>query len=228
VSVEGDKDQARLAWKSLGGGDSSLGDDIFTKQKTERFNTKFIEPPSLEDTTSSGNADRNNGPYVYEYQGEILTGTIVDRVFEMESRLNAKIPPDQQQSETETKNKAQFINSSGDGDATTTTLKYETTKGATVSLAVVERTIEKPNENGFGHNELVRITTAAGGLVPGNIIKAARVKRRFRRGYDKEGNRIVEGLEIVKTFRVLDGVAGDLPTSTTKSQIQFSRPSSSS
>jgi len=218
VSVEGDKDQARLAWKTLGGGDSSGGDDIFTKQEIERFTTKFIEPPlptqSSSDNTSAGTT---NNPYQYEFEGEMLTGVIVDRVFEIESRLNAKIPPEQQ---TVSENKAQFITDGGDATA----LKYETTKGATVALAVVDRTIEIPNENGFGCNELVRITTAAGGLIPGNIIKAARVKRRFRRAFDKDGNRIVEGLEIVKTYRVLDGVSGEIPTSTTKSQIQLSRP----
>jgi len=218
VLAEGDKDQARLAWKLLGGGDTSVSDDIFSKQKTERFYTKFIEPP----TPSS---DTGKNPYGYGYQGQTLTGVIVDRAFEMESRLNEKIPQEQQTTSNNNKNTAQRING---GDENTTALKYDTVKGATVALSVVERTIESPSENGFGYNELVRITTAAGGLAPGNVIRAARVKRRFRRAFDKDGNRVVEGLEIVKTFRVLDGVAGEIPTSTTKSQIQFSRPSSTS
>ena len=55
--------------------------------------------------------------------------------------------------------------------------------------------------------------------------KAARVQRRYRRSFDSSGNRVVEGLEIVKTFRVLDGVAGlEMPTSTTKSQLRLIRP----
>ena len=37
---------------------------------------------------------------------------------------------------------------------------------------------------------------------------------------------VVEGLEIVKTFRVLDGVAGvEMPTSTAKSKLRLTRPS---
>ena len=36
---------------------------------------------------------------------------------------------------------------------------------------------------------------------------------------------VVEGLEIVKTYRVLDGVAGiEFPTSTTKSTLRLTRP----
>lgn len=221
--AEGDKDQARLAWKVLGGGDSSLSDDVFAKQKIERFTTKFIDPPSLLSPSDSPSNTKN--PYEYEYEGKTLTGVIVDRAFDMESRLNEKISQDQQKT-TDAKNTAHLTGTGTITDAAT--LKYETTKGATVALTVVERTIEPPSENGFGYNELVRITTAAGGLAPGNVVRAARVKRRFRRAFDKDGNRVVEGLEIVKTYRVLDGVAGEIPTSTTKSQIQLSRPSSTS
>jgi len=226
VLVEGDKDQARLAWKVLGGGDTSISDDIFAKQMMERYSTKFIDPPP---TTTTGTTATTKNPYGYEYQGQTLTGVIVDRVFEMESRLNEKIPQEQQTAggnNNTNKNIGQRINNDEGGDFTA--FKYETSKGATVELTVVERTIEAPSENGFGFNELIRITTAAGGLMPGNVIRAVRVKRRFRRAFDKDGNRVVEGLEIVKTFRVLDGVAGEIPTSTTKSQIQFLRPASTS
>ena len=44
----------------------------------------------------------------------------------------------------------------------------------------------------FGFNELVRVTSAAGGLFGGSqLIKAARVQRRYRRGYTDAGDRIL-------------------------------------
>ena len=59
---------------------------------------------------------------------------------------------------------------------------------------------------------------------PTDIIYAARVQRRFRRALTPEGERLVEGLEILKTYRVLDGIAGvEYPTSTTKSLIRMTR-----
>ena len=84
-------------------------------------------------------------------------------------------------------------------------------------IAVVQRTVELPSEKGFGFNELLRIDD-------GIFTRAVQIKRRYRRAFDENGNRVVEGLEIMKTFRVLDGVAGtELPTSTTKSQIRLVR-----
>lgn len=86
-------------------------------------------------------------------------------------------------------------------------------------LLVVQRSVELPSDQGFGFNELIRIDD-------GPIMRAAQVKRRYRRAFDENGNRVVEGLEIMKTFRVLDGIAGtEFPTSTTKSQIRMTRPS---
>ena len=66
----------------------------------------------------------------------------------------------------------------------------------------------------------------AGGLFGSNRIqRAVKVQRRFRRAFGKDGSRIVEGLEIVKTFRVMDGIAGtEMPTSTTKSSLRLTRP----
>ena len=94
-------------------------------------------------------------------------------------------------------------------------------KGKTLELAVVDRQIELPAEEGFGFNELIRITTS------GALPRVVRVKRRYRRAYDESGkNRVIEGLEIMKTYRVLDGIAGiEMPTSTTKTQIRMTRPS---
>mmetsp|Transcript_56482 Transcript_56482/g.137091 ORF Transcript_56482/g.137091 Transcript_56482/m.137091 type:complete len:355 (-) Transcript_56482:860-1924(-) len=90
-----------------------------------------------------------------------------------------------------------------------------------IRIEVVDRSVEIPNDQGFGYDELLRIddgTTL-------NIIRAVQIKRRFRRAYDGDGNRVVEGLELVKTFRVLDGIAGtEFPTSTVKSQLTLTRP----
>lgn len=87
-----------------------------------------------------------------------------------------------------------------------------------VKLAVKSRSIELPSEKGFGFDELIRIDDGP------YIIRAVQIKRRYRRAFDESGNRLVEGLEIMKTFRVLDGVAGtELPTSVVKSQIRLRR-----
>ena len=86
------------------------------------------------------------------------------------------------------------------------------------TLFVVQRKIEPPSEQGFGFNEFY-------GITDGPFERAARVQRRYRRAFDDEGNRVIEGLEIMKTYRVLDGVAGaEMPTSTTKSVIRMTRP----
>lgn len=45
-----------------------------------------------------------------------------------------------------------------------------------------------------------------------------------RRNFEGD-QRVVEGLEVVKTFRVLDGVAGtEYPTSSIRSQLRLTRP----
>lgn len=84
-------------------------------------------------------------------------------------------------------------------------------------VAVVQRSVIVPNlEQGIvaGGQELIRITE-------GPFVRAALIKQRFRQGDSPD---VVEGLEIMKTFRVLDGVAGtEFPTSTTKSQIRLTR-----
>jgi hypothetical protein len=92
-------------------------------------------------------------------------------------------------------------------------LRYGSTK-----LIVVRRSVEVPNDDGFGFDELIRVDD-------GIVTRAVQVKRRYRRGFDDSGNRVVDGLEILKTFRVLDGIAGiEFPTSTTKSRIRQMRP----
>ena len=100
---------------------------------------------------------------------------------------------------------------------------------AQLQLKVVQRSVELPSDQGWGSNELVRIRTDAATVVGSfEIYYAARVQRRFRRATNADG-RVVEGLEIVKTYRVLDGVAGvEFPTSTTKSTIRLTRPKADS
>ena len=73
----------------------------------------------------------------------------------------------------------------------------------------------------------MRVSSAAGGLFGGaQLVKAARVKRKFRRAYADDGtSRQIEGLEIMTTYRCLDGVCGvEMPTSTTKSTLRLTRP----
>lgn len=89
--------------------------------------------------------------------------------------------------------------------------------GAGPEPAAVARTFDLQPE-GFGFDETDRWTDG--------VERALRVRRKYRRAFDKAGNREIEGLEIVQTFRVLDGVAGDLPTSTTKSTLRLARPTS--
>ena len=99
-------------------------------------------------------------------------------------------------------------------------------QGEPTELAVVERSSDL-SDAGFGFNELVRVSSAAGGLFGGaQLVKAARVKRKFRRAYADDGtSRQIEGLEIMTTYRCLDGVCGvEMPTSTTKSTLRLTRP----
>ena len=108
------------------------------------------------------------------------------------------------------------------------TLVYQRTvggRGSAAELRVVQRSVEVPSDQGWGSNELFRIrTTGSVGFGDFTIDYAARVQRRFRRSYTPSGERLVEGLEIVKTYRVLDGVAGvEMPTSTTKSTLRLTR-----
>lgn len=86
-------------------------------------------------------------------------------------------------------------------------------------LVVVSRQVEPVSDAGWGSNELFRVTNTR----PFKLVKAARVKRRFRRAYTDSGDRSIEGLELQKTYRVLDGIAGELPTSTIKSRILLTR-----
>jgi len=99
-------------------------------------------------------------------------------------------------------------------------LEYINKNKKKIQLIVKDRSNEIPNDKGFGFNELLCIQDESS-----FITRAVQMKRRYRRSYDAQGNRIVEGIEIIKTFRVLDGIAGtEYPTSTIKSAITLYRP----
>jgi hypothetical protein len=84
-----------------------------------------------------------------------------------------------------------------------------------IKLRIVKRSVEDRSDQGFGFEELIRVDETL-------ITRAVQLKRRYRPTLDENGSEILEGLEIMKTFRVLDGVTGtELPTSTTKTTIRM-------
>ena len=189
TSVEGDANQAAVAWKSLGGGDERA----FKEKLTEAYETKFVMAP--DDMTGAE----------YAYEGKTVRSAILDRYFEVFHRI------------------AGDTVAKWDPTSAPNTLTYNRNDDE-VELVVVQRKIEPPSETGFGSDELIRIKSSAGGAFKSlSVYRAARVRRRWRRGFDETtGKRVVDGLEIVTTYRVLDGVAGtEMPTSTTKSRIRM-------
>lgn len=214
VSVEGDVNQAQGAWKLLGGTIPTDGDKTgkdFQKSE-EKYSVRFVD---LRRPTDG----------IIGLDGKKYYGDILDRAYEMEERTG----------------RGGGSGSGSGGEATTTVqwdpfapniLKYERPDGSNSSpateLKVVQRKIEPQNNQGslVGSNELIRLTTKTNGPFNTNfdIVYAARVQRRWRRSTTEEGDRVVEGLEIVKTYRVLDGIAGiEFPTSTVKSTIRLTR-----
>ena len=171
------------------------GDErAFTSRATERYEVRFVDAPAGIDSS-------------YRNDGRSVRGAILDRGFEATSRIRA---PEVRWDPSDP-GRLSYSRSGRDADA--------------VGLTVVQRRIEAPNNEGFGSDELYRIGSSAGGLFgSGGVIRCARVRQRFRRGFDDAGNRIVEGLEIMTTYRVLDGVAGvEMPTSTCKSRIRLTK-----
>ena len=184
TSIEGDSGQAELAWKNLGGTGSIKNIEI--------YDTRFLLP-----------AEELNIQNAYSFEGEDFKGVVLDRGFEMASRIQAPV-----QWNIEMPDGLSYVRDGSESG---------------VEVAVVQRKLEVPNAKGFGFNELYRVTSSAGGIFGDiKVQRAVRVQRRYRRTFDEEGNRIVEGLEIMKTYRELDGIAGvEMPTSTTKSQLKF-------
>ena len=133
---------------------------------------------------------------------------VVDRSFEWASR-----------SSTTTSS------SSSSGGATSVQWNSQTPNTGTIgttSLAVIQRSVILPNlDQGIvaGGQELVRLRDGTGPLA---TTRAVQVKTRFRPAASPPYD--LEGLELVKTYRVLDGIAGtEFPTSTTKSILKLKR-----
>lgn len=168
----------------------------FTSKLTEGYEADFIAAPeNMKDAS-------------YTFDGKTMQSAILDRLSELSSRVGIEkgsIRLDTQN------NSIEYTRNKNDGP---------------INLTVVSRKIEPVTESGFGSDEIYRIYSSAGGVFAGtNVYRCARVRRRFRRGFDETtGKRILDGIEIVTTHRVLDGVAGiELPTSTCKSRLRYTQ-----
>ena len=165
----------------------------FTSKLTEVYESTFISPPTTLDDAK------------YEYEGKLLHAAILDRECELSSRTGVA------------KDMIEW-------DVKSNSISYTRDKDDKVNLTVVRRKVELPTDQGFGYDDIYRIESSAGGIFSGtNVYRAARVKRRFRRGFDETtSKRILDAIEVVTTHRVLDGIAGiELPTSTTKSRLRY-------
>jgi len=167
----------------------------FTSKLTEVYESTFIPPPTTLDDAK------------YEYEGKILQAAILDRGSELSSRTGVD------------KDTIQW-------DVKRNSLSYTRNQDDKVNLTVVKRKDELPTDQGFGFDEIYRVESSAGGIFSGtNVYRAARVKRRYRRGFDETTRkRILDAIEVVTTHRVLDGIAGiEMPTSTTKSRLRYTQ-----
>ncbi|KAL7471159.1 hypothetical protein ACHAXS_011446 [Conticribra weissflogii] len=206
TSLEGDLGQAAIAWKCLGGGEERA----FTSKLTEVYNVRFIDAPVVGKNTNDDVVDDAR----YEYEGKVVRGCILDRKLEIRNRVGQLLLSDDDIS---------WAVDNGEPGLISYTRKDFPGR---IELKTVQRKIELPSKGGFGSDELIRIESLAGGgalFATSNIYRCARVKRRFRRGFDEStGKRIIDGIEIMSTYRVLDGVAGvEMPTSTSKSRIRM-------
>lgn len=168
----------------------------FTSKLTEVYEADFIAAPEgMKDAT-------------YTFEGKTMQSAILDRSLELSSRIGM----DKGSILLDTPNNSiEYTRNNNEGP---------------VNLTVVSRKIEPPTESGFGSDEVYRILSSAGGIFAGsNVYRCARVRRRFRRGFDESsGKRILDGIEIVTTHRVLDGVAGiERPTSTCKTRLRYTQ-----
>ena len=168
----------------------------FTSKLTEVYESSFIAP------------DEGMTDATYTFDGKEMQSAILDRSFELSSRTG--IDKDTMQVDAKN-NSIEYTRNNNEGP---------------INLAVVSRKIEPVTESGFGSDEIYRIFSSAGGIFAGsNVYRCARVRRRFRRGFDEStGKRIIDGIEIVTTHRVLDGVAGiEKPTSTCKTRLRYTQ-----
>jgi len=202
TSVEGDVGQAGVVWKALG------GDDLrsFTDKLTEVYEARFVPSPNDDATYvfDDGKSTTTGGG------GKTLRSSVLDRGYDIASRCGGT-------------NVSWDAQNGGDLSYTTKSSSSSSSSMAVMELKVMQRKNDS-SEQGFGSDELIRIHPASNSIF-GDLYRVARVKRRFRRDFDANGNRIIEGLEIVTTYRVLDGIAGiEMPTSTCRSRIRMTAP----
>ena len=197
TAVEGDAAQAEGAWRLLGG-DGALRDE-------EAYALRYIPQPGASLQPDGKMVGPPTLQAITGADGRRYFGIILDRGFELAARAHgARVTWDAARP-----NELSYARDAGG-------------PGSKAELAVVQRTVESP-KGGWGLNELVRLTTATD--VFGRINYAARVRRRFRRDTLESGEPVVAGLEVLTTYRVLEGTAlVEFPTSTTKSTIRLTRP----
>ena len=192
TSIEGNSDEALRAWQALNGGGSSSSSSSSTRDILAGRRADAFLWRFLPPPPSTRSE--------YLFEGESLRGVIIDRRFEIASREPEAIVKWDPRSP----------------GALSYTRPGSRSGAEVVELVVVQRKIEMPSEKGWGGSELVQIVAS------GRPLPTTRVQRRFRRAFDADGNRVVEGLEIVKTYRSPD--ANDRPTSITKAQLRMTRP----
>ena len=138
----------------------------------ERYKAEFIEPP-----------EGVSSKVTYTVEGEQVRGVISDLAFEIASRSNSKAayrPVEDWRRVYFTKDSKDYV------------------------LEVVLSDVMLPNPQGWGSNELIKITAPTPSSILGSggaITRCARVQRKFRRGYNESGARVVEGIEVIKTYR---------------------------
>jgi hypothetical protein len=196
LSVDGDAYQAQSAWRAMVGGRNN-NVQFGPTAVPEQYDIQFIPSP---------------------FQPEKYT--VWDRYYELRSRSSSG-------------------NGSGmiiDPKSTPVPVQWNAQEPNIVrvgntEVAVIQRSVIVPNlEQGVvaGGQELLRISSSGD-----PIVRAVVVKQRFRPavadaaaatqvGLPNGDISVVEGLELVQTFRVLDGVAGtEFPTSTTKYLLEL-------
>lgn len=206
TSVEGDVAQAAIAWRLLGG----PNERTFDAKIAEAYEANFISTPE-----SMGDA-------YYYYHDAYPDGkssepsrhraAILDRGRELSSRMG-------------------LTSDAVKWDVVGNSINYVRNEndGIPAYLDIVKRANEMPSDAGFGHDEVYRILSSAGGwgsiFANTSVYRAVRVRRRYRRGYDENsGRRILDCIEVVTTHRVLDGIAGmEYPTSTCKSRMKYTQ-----
>ena len=171
------------------------GSNEFSLRLTEVYTVSFVEAPSM----------FQDG--IYNYDGKNMRAAVMDRASSFSSRLGTSSKNIEWKKELPEQ-----------------TVSYHNNKES-ITISTVQRKMEPPTEVGFGSDELLKVSSLGNSILGTSttLDRAARIKTRCKRGYDDStGKRIVDGIEIVMTYRVLDGVVGvEMPTSSCKSRIRW-------